>query len=125
MTNCDQLLLQVMVSMAMSDADIDQSEISGICNIFEELSGSSLSMSEVEKKCAAFDRDEDDAISQLAVHNGTLSKGEKEMIISGAYLVLLADGVIAAQEKNALRKIADAMQMPEIHYQAVLEALEK
>ena len=47
----------------------------------------------------------------------------REEIIRSAYLVLLADGRIAGEERKKLKDIAIALQVPEIHFGAILEDL--
>ena len=47
----------------------------------------------------------------------------KEEIIRAAYLVLLADDRIAGEERKKLKDIAAALQIPEIHFGAILEDL--
>ena len=47
----------------------------------------------------------------------------KEEMIRAAYLVLLADERIAGEERKKLKDIAAALQIPEIHFGAILEDL--
>lgn len=121
--DCEELLLQVLVAMAMSDSSLDKSELHGICDIYEDLTGRELAKADARAHAEAFCHEKDDTIDVLGAQAPSLTNDEKEKIICGAYRVLIADGFIAAEEKNTLRKIADAMKMPEIHYQAVLEKL--
>ena len=44
-------------------------------------------------------------------------------IVRAAYLVLLADDRIAGEERKKLKDIAAALQIPEIHFGAILEDL--
>lgn len=120
----DLTLLRVMVAMAMSDDALETTEIEAICNIYKQLAGHQIPVSDVMPIVEAFSSTADDILESLASDEPQLGEPTKEKIIRGAYLVLLADGVIAAQEKDTLRKIADALKMPEIHYQSVLEELE-
>jgi hypothetical protein len=52
-----------------------------------------------------------------------LDQATKEEMIKGAYLVLLADDRIAGEERKKLKDIAAALQIPEIHFGAILEDL--
>ena len=52
-----------------------------------------------------------------------LDQNTKEEMIRAAYLVLLADERIAGEERKKLKDIAAALQIPEIHFGAILEDL--
>ena len=59
----------------------------------------------------------------LAAAAKSLDKASKEEIVRAAYLVLLADDRIAGEERKKLKDIAAALQIPEIHFGAILEDL--
>jgi tellurite resistance protein len=52
-----------------------------------------------------------------------LDRETKEEIIRAAYLTLIADDRIAAEERKKLKDIAMALRVPEIHFGAILEDL--
>jgi tellurite resistance protein len=62
-------------------------------------------------------------LAELSSAAALLSRQTKEEIIRSAYLVLLADGRIAGEERKKLKDIAIALQVPEIHFGAILEDL--
>ena len=50
-----------------------------------------------------------------------MSRETKEAIIRAAYLTLLADKRVAEEERKSLKGIAAALQISEIHFEAILE----
>jgi hypothetical protein len=64
-----------------------------------------------------------DVHAEFAAASKVLDMDAKEEIIRAAYLVLLADELIAGQERKKLQDLAAALQIPEIHFGAILEDL--
>ena len=62
-------------------------------------------------------------MAEFAAAAKSLDKESKEEIMRAAYLVLLADDRIAGEERKKLKDIAAALQIPEIHFGAILEDL--
>ena len=62
-------------------------------------------------------------LTELAAAAKSLDTESKEEIVRAAYLVLLADDRIAGEERKKLKDIAAALQIPEIHFGAILEDL--
>lgn len=53
-----------------------------------------------------------------------MSRETKEEIIRAAYLTLLADKRIAGEERKRLKDITAALQISEIHLDAIIEGTE-
>jgi tellurite resistance protein len=64
-----------------------------------------------------------DLFAEFAAAAKVLDVDTKEEMIRAAYLVLLADERIAGEERKKLKDIAAALQIPEIHFGAILEDL--
>ena len=64
-----------------------------------------------------------DPFAEFAAAAKVLDLDTKEEMIRAAYLVLLADERIAGEERKKLKDIAAALQIPEIHFGAILEDL--
>jgi tellurite resistance protein len=62
-----------------------------------------------------------DVLVELSVAGRSMSRETKEAIIRAAYLTLLADKRIAEEERKRLKDIAAALQISEIHFEAILE----
>lgn len=128
MTNEDSSILKdammrAMISMAQADYKFSEDEKQAILDIYARLTNSPLTQTELNEALAALEQSDVSSISWLRQQRGALDKNCKEQIIKAAYLMLLSDGIIAAQERKKLCDIASAMDMPEIHFKAVLEEL--
>jgi tellurite resistance protein len=65
----------------------------------------------------------DSLLAELSAAAPALDRETTEEIIRAAYLTLLADDRIAAEERKKLKDIAMALRVPEIHFGAILEDL--
>ncbi|HET9573567.1 MAG TPA: hypothetical protein VFP29_07570, partial [Methyloceanibacter sp.] len=65
-----------------------------------------------------------DVVAELSAAAGSMSRETKEEIIRAAYLTLLADERIAGEERKRLQEIAAALQISEIHFDAIVEGTE-
>ena len=65
----------------------------------------------------------DGLLAELSAAAPVLDRETKEEIVRAAYLTLIADDRIAAEERKKLKDIAMALRVPEIHFGAILEDL--
>ena len=114
-------ILKAMVAVAASDGGLDAREIGLIRQVYEDQSGEPLNEDEVTRAAEANTRN--NAFAEFATAAKVLDQHTKEEMIRGAYLVLLADDRIAGEERKRLKDIAAALQIPEIHFGAILEDL--
>ena len=115
-------ILRSMVAMASSDGRLDSREISLIQQVYRDQSGRSLTGDEVARAGSETAKG-GNILAQLAEAAPSLDRDTKEEIIRASYLVLLADDRIAGEERKRLQDIAAALQVPEIHFGAILEDL--
>jgi tellurite resistance protein len=115
-------ILRSMVAMASSDGRLDSREISLIQQVYHDQSGRSLTGDEVARAGSETAKG-GNILAQLAEAAPSLDRDTKEEIIRASYLVLLADDRIAGEERKRLQDIAAALQVPEIHFGAILEDL--
>jgi tellurite resistance protein len=113
-------ILKAMVAVAGSDGQLDARETGLIQQVYRDQSGKTLTADDVAR---AADAARGDLIAEFAAAARSLDLDTKEEMIRAAYLVLLADDRIAGEERKKLRDIADALQIPEIHFGAILEDL--
>jgi tellurite resistance protein len=113
-------ILKAMVSVAGSDGQIDERETGLIQQIYRDQSGRTLTAGDVAR---AAEEAKGDLIAEFAAASKVLDQSTKEEMIRAAYLVLLADDRIAGEERKKLKDIAAALQIPEIHFGAILEDL--
>ena len=113
-------ILKAMVAVAGSDGQLDARETGLIQQVYRDQSGKTLTADDVAR---AADAARGDLIAEFSAAARSLDMDTKEEMIRAAYLVLLADDRIAGEERKKLRDIADALQIPEIHFGAILEDL--
>jgi len=114
-------ILKAMVAVAGSDGQLDERETGLIQQVYQDQSGRAITADEIAQEAAALAKG--DAIAEFAAAAKALGLDTKEEMIRAAYLVLLADDRIAGEERKKLKDIAAALQIPEIHFGAILEDL--
>ena len=114
-------ILKAMVAVAASDGHLDSREVGLIQQVYEDRTGRKLTADEVARAVDA--NAAGDVLAQFAAASKVLDKDAKEEIVRSAYLVLLADNRIAGEERKKLKDISGALQIPEIHFGAILEDL--
>lgn len=113
-------ILKAMVAVAVSDGRLDEREIGLIQQVYQDQTHRPLTADEVAR---AVEANTGDAIAEFVAAARALDQPSKEEVIRAAYLVLLADDRIAGEERKKLKDIAAALQIPEIHFGAILEDL--
>ncbi len=114
-------ILKAMIMVASSDGGLDERETGLIQQVYQDQSGRAISTDEIAREADALAKG--DAIAAFAAAAKVLDLNAKEEVIRAAYLVLLADDRIAGEERKKLKDIASALQVPEIHFGAILEDL--
>ena len=114
-------ILKAMVAVAAADGRLDAREVGLIQKVYQDQTGRPVDVSGVARAAEAYTKR--DVLVELSAVAGGMSPETKEEIIRAAYLVLLADDRIAGEERKKLKDIAAALQIPEIHFGAILEDL--
>ena len=115
-------ILRAMVAVAAADGRLDSREVGLIQKVYQDQTGRPVDVSGVAGAAQAY-ATKRDVLAELSAAAGGMSLETKEEIIRAAYLVLLADDRIAGEERKKLKDIAAALQIPEIHFGAILEDL--
>jgi tellurite resistance protein len=115
-------ILKAMVAVAAADGRLDSREVGLIQKVYQDQTGRPVDISGVAGAAQAY-ATKRDVLAELSAAAGGMSLETKEEIIRAAYLVLLADERIAGEERKKLKDIAAALQIPEIHFGAILEDL--
>lgn len=118
------LMLRSMISMAAADGDVADVETATVAAVFEQVAGESVEAGEIEAAASGIVADTSALKADLSGAADALEKSDKEAIVKAAYLVLIADGRVAARERKRLFDIAHALDMPDIHISAILENVE-
>jgi tellurite resistance protein len=116
-------ILKTMVAVAAADGRLDAREAGLIQKVFQELTGRSVDVSGVVLAAQAY-ATKRDVLAELSTAEGSMSRETKEEIIRAAYLTLLADKRIAEEERERLKDIAAALQISEIHFDAIVKGTE-
>ena len=113
-------ILKAMVAVAAADGRLNAPEVGLIQKVYQELTGRSLDVSGVVLAVQAY-ATKRDVLVELSAAAGTISRETKEDIIRAVYRTLLVDKRIAEEERKRLKDIAAALQISEIHFEAILE----
>ena len=116
-----ELILKAMIAVGSADGGLEDREVSLIQQVYEDQAESPITRGEIAEVSQASTRD--GLLAELSAASPVLDRETKEEIIRAAYLTLLADGRIAAEERKKLQDIAMALRVPEIHFGAILEDL--
>ena len=115
------LILKAMIAVGSADGGLEDREVSLIQQVYQDQAERLITAEEIAKVSEATTRD--NLLAELTAAAPVLDRETKEEIIRAAYLTLLADGRIAAEERKRLKDIAMALRVPEIHFGAILEDL--
>jgi len=115
------LILKAMIAVASADAGgLEDSEISLMQQVYQDQAERPITPQEIAEVAATT---RDGLLAELTAAAPVLDRETKEEIIRAAYLTLIADDRIAAEERKKLKDIAMALRVPEIHFGAILEDL--
>ena len=116
-----ELILKAMIAVGSADGGLEDRELSLIQQVYEDQAERPITREEIAE--ASQESTRDGLLAELYAASPVLDRETKEEIIRAAYLTLLADGRIAAEERKKLKDIAMALRVPEIHFGAILEDL--
>ena len=116
-------ILKAMVAVAAADGRLDARELGLIQKVYQDLTGRSVDVSGVVLAVQAY-ATKRDVLAELSAAAGSMRRETKEKIIRAAYLTLLADRRIAGEERKKLQDIAAALQISELHFDAIVEGTE-
>ena len=110
-----------MIAVGSADGGLEDREVSLIQQVYEDQAERPITPEEIAEVSQSSTRD--GLLAELSAASPVLDRETKEEIIRAAYLTLLADGRIAAEERKKLQDIAMALRVLEIHFGAILEDL--
>ena len=118
------LMLRAMITMAQADGELADVESATISAVYNKVTGDSIEEAEIEIAAKGILASGRALKEDLSAASSSMDKQVKESIVKAAYLVLIADGEVAAGERKKLFDIANALKMPEIQVSAILEDLD-
>lgn len=116
-----QLILQAMISIASADGEIDADEMTTLRRLYLKETGEEVSVSDVTKAARMLQANAASLSTALSAASAAMDRTTKESLLRASYLVLLADGRVAARERKKLQDFAGALKIPEIHLSVILE----
>lgn len=116
-----QLILQAMISIASADGEIDADEMTTLRRLYLKETGEEVSVSDVAKAARMLQANSASLSTALSAASAAMDRTTKESLLRASYLVLLADGRVAARERKKLQDFAGALKVPEIHLSVILE----
>lgn len=115
---------QLMISMLLADGIIDDSEVKELQIIFEDLAGAEVTEEDLREEIAIVQQSDSDPLALVAEFAPTLNDKGKEILITAAYQIAIADGVVDPSERQLLHEIADTLQLSKAHLRGILAELE-
>jgi uncharacterized membrane protein YebE (DUF533 family) len=116
-------ILKAMVAVAGADGRLNAREVGCIQQVYQERTGRPVDIGGVMRAVQAY-ATKQDALAELSLAAGSMSDELKEEIVRAAYLTLLADERVAGAERERLQDIADALQVSEARFDAILARAE-
>lgn len=116
-------ILKAMVTVAAADGRLDVREVGLIQKVYQDQTGRSVDVSGIVLAVQAY-ATKRDVLRELSAVAGSMSRETKEEIVRAGYLTLLADNCIAGEERKKLKDIAVALQISDMHFDAIVEGTE-
>lgn len=111
---------RVLVLMLLADGVVDESEIEAIQAILGKLEDRDVERSEIEDEIAKAKAAPDDLAQYCKTMAGSLNDAGREMVVRAALLVATADGSFDDSERDALAKMATALNLSRAAYAGIV-----
>lgn len=116
-------ILRAMIAVAGADGRLDAREVRLIQDVYHDQTGRSVEVSGVVLAVEAYFAQRD-LLTELSIAAGSMPQETKEKIIRAAYLTLLADKLVAGEERKRLDEIAAALQISEVDLDDLVTKIE-
>ncbi len=114
---------QVMIAMLLADGVIDDDEVKELQVTFQDLSGENISELELRNEIDVIQRTGSSAIELVEAIAPGLNDQGKEMVITAAYQIAIADGNFDPSEQMLIEAIANAMEISPTHFKGIMSEL--
>jgi len=118
-----QAMRRVLVLMMLADGVVEDSEIEAIQQILGKLESRTVERAEIEAEMAkakAGSAGADDLAHYCKAMAGTLNDAGREMVVRAALLVATADGKFDDSERDALAKMATALNLSRAYFAGIV-----
>lgn len=114
---------QVMIAMLLADGVIDDDEVNELKVMFEDLAGVAVTEQDLREEIAVIQQQGSNAIEMVqSIAPGLNDKG-KEMVITAAYQIAIADGRVDPAEQALIEEVAEAMEISQAHLKGIMSEL--
>lgn len=111
---------RVLVLMMLADGNIDESEMTAVLDILTKLDKRAVGRDEIEAEIRAAKAAPLDVTEYCRSMAGFLNDHGREMVVRAALAVASADGHFDTTEKEALARIAGALNLSKAHFSGIL-----
>jgi tellurite resistance protein len=115
-----QAMRRVLVLMMLADGVVEESELQAIGTILGKLEDRTVERTEIEAELARARSASTDIEHYCRSMAGYLNDSGREMVVKAALLVAAADGTIDDKERDALAKMATALNMTKAHFSGIV-----
>ena len=116
---------QVMIAMLLADGVIDDDEVNELKATYEDLAGVPVTEQDLREEIAVIQSEGSDAIEMVQHLASGLNDKGKEMVVTAAYQIAIADGVVDASEQQLLQDIGDALELSPAHFRGIMADLQQ
>ncbi len=115
-----QAMRRVLVLMMLADGVVEDSEIEAIQSILGKLESRTVERAEIEAELAKAKSSSEDLAHYCKTMAGSLNDAGREMVVRAALLVATADGKFDDSERDALAKVATALNLSRAHFAGIV-----
>lgn len=114
---------QVMIAMLLADGVIDDDEVKELQETFQDLAGVEVTEQDLREEIAIIQQQGSNAIEMVAEFGPGLNEKGKEMVITAAYQIAMADGHLHPTEQQLLEQLAEKMEITKAHLRGIMAEL--
>lgn len=111
---------RVMMKIALADGVVDESEVVAITTIFSDLTGGHIDQGDVRAELEAMKDDEEPISDYVSGLRGNLNEHGKEIVLSAALRIAMADGDFDRNEEAEIMHLGKALDMSAAHIRGVM-----
>ncbi len=115
---------QVMIAMLLADGIIDDSEVKELQDTFESLAGVEVTEQDLREEIAQVQQSGFNVLELVQQFGPSLNDKGKEILITAAYQIAIADGHFDETEQVLLQQIAESLELTKAHFRGLLAELE-
>ena len=115
---------QVMIAMLLADGVIDDQEVTELQTTYEDLSGAPITEQDLREEIAVIQQEGSSAIQMCQHLAGGLNDKGKEMVVTAAFQIAMADGRFDESEQQLIQEIGGALDLSPAHFRGIMAGLQ-